>query len=437
MDKRAVEATRQHYNRHAAPERAQGEALAGRRGGRAYPLKQFHNHVKRLLLRRFARGALLDLCCGRGGDLQKWWDAGVRYVLGIDLAELEVEEARRRYAREREKRSRRGQPVMEAEFFPYAHLGEREMEWDRAFDVVSCQFAIHYFFVQERAVRTFLRNASAALRPGGIFLATFPDGKRVLAALQGRPSYQSQMLSVRQRWEGPPQCFASPYQVSIADTVTEGEGGGSYEYLVFFNVLQALAKEFGLEALTDYGADPELAACFEPADRDKPFKHFYPPFKGGAGDARDRSLSQASELFCSVVFRKVAKPVGAGEGAGAGEAPPGSAAQEQRGAQQPGAGGAGAPAPPPGERAVRDAAPVKRAREREEEGARCAGPGAAPAEGGGAASLPAGSVPKKPRGATGSPGEGPGEGAPPGGSPRPDAAGGGAAPPPPPGAGGP
>merc|ERR1719321_1412432 len=234
MDKRAVEATRQHYNRHAAPERAQGEALAGRRGGRAYPLKQFHNHVKRLLLRRFARGALLDLCCGRGGDLQKWWDAGVRYVLGIDLAELEVEEARRRYAREREKRSRRGQPVMEAEFFPYAHLGEREMEWDRA---------------------------SAALRPGGIFLATFPDGKRVLAALQGRPSYQSQMLSVRQRWEGPPQCFASPYQVSIADTVTEGEGGGSYEYLVFFNVLQALAKEFGLEALTDYGAD---AAALQP-----------------------------------------------------------------------------------------------------------------------------------------------------------------------------
>ena len=32
MDKRAVEATRQHYNRHAAPERAQGEALAGLEG---------------------------------------------------------------------------------------------------------------------------------------------------------------------------------------------------------------------------------------------------------------------------------------------------------------------------------------------------------------------------------------------------------------------
>lgn len=319
MDRRAVEATRQHYNRHAAPEREQGEALAGRRGGRAYPLKQFHNHVKRLLLRRFASGALLDLCCGRGGDLQKWWDAGVRYVLGIDLAELEVEEASRRYQRERERRSQRGQPIMEAEFFPYAFLGEREMEWDRAFDVVTCMFAIHYFFVQERAVKTFLRNATAALKPGGIFLATFPDGKRILAALQGRTSHHSQMLSVRQRWEGPPQCFASPYQVSIADTVTEGEGGGSYEYLVFFNVLQALAREFGLEPLEDYG-DPELAACFEPADANKPFKHFCPPFKGGPGDARDLSLSRASELFCCVAFRKVPQPQdGAPTGA---EAPP-------------------------------------------------------------------------------------------------------------------
>jgi len=432
MDKRAVEATRQHYNRHAAPERAQGEALAGRRGGRAYPLKQFHNHVKRLLLRRFARGALLDLCCGRGGDLQKWWDAGVRYVLGIDLAELEVEEARRRYAREREKRSRWGQPVMEAEFFPYAHLGEREMEWDRAFDVVSCQFAIHYFFVQEQAVRTFLRNASAALRPGGIFLATFPDGKRVLAALQGRPIYQSQMLSVRQRWEGPPQCFASPYQVSIADTVTEGEGGGSYEYLVFFNVLQALAKEFGLEALTDYGADQELAACFEPADRDKPFKHFCPPFKGGAGDARDRSLSQASELFCCVVFRKVAEPLEAGGGAG--KPPPGGTAQERGETQEPGE--TWRAPPPPGERAIRDAAPTKRAREGEKERAKCEGSGAASAEGADVASPPAEPVSKKCR-AAGSPGEGPGEGALPGGSPDPGAAGGGAPPASPPGAGGP
>ena len=48
---------------------------------------------------RFASGAdsLLDFCCGRGGDIWKWIDAGITRVKGIDLSPGEIQEARARW----------------------------------------------------------------------------------------------------------------------------------------------------------------------------------------------------------------------------------------------------------------------------------------------------------------------------------------------------
>lgn len=59
-------------------------------------LKRYHNAVKRELINRFAckGGRLLDLACGRGGDLRKWFDAGLSYVRGYDLSPGEIEEAK-------------------------------------------------------------------------------------------------------------------------------------------------------------------------------------------------------------------------------------------------------------------------------------------------------------------------------------------------------
>jgi 2-polyprenyl-3-methyl-5-hydroxy-6-metoxy-1,4-benzoquinol methylase len=58
----------------------------------AAPLKKFHNKIKRLLIQRFAGSCstLLDLACGRGGDLYKWIDCDIKYVRGYDIAEDEV-----------------------------------------------------------------------------------------------------------------------------------------------------------------------------------------------------------------------------------------------------------------------------------------------------------------------------------------------------------
>ena len=44
--------------------------------------------------------SVLDLCCGRGGDLFKWKNQDVVHYVGVDLSQALVEEAQRRYKTE-------------------------------------------------------------------------------------------------------------------------------------------------------------------------------------------------------------------------------------------------------------------------------------------------------------------------------------------------
>ncbi|GIL96800.1 hypothetical protein Vretimale_2585, partial [Volvox reticuliferus] len=209
------EQTRRHYNSHVKENFSTREALQQRSEGPARELKDFHNHVKRQLIMRFAykQDRVLDLCCGRGGDLQKWRDAQIGYVRGLDISEREVEEAQRRYSELQLKRRGPGANIV-------------------------C----------------------------GYFIATFTSGPRVIRLLEGRPEFRSPMLRLARRWKDPkrPPAFGAGYICDIADTVTasvDGTSEGSLEYLVDLPTLQRVAAGVGLIPVLDY-MDPILATCF-------------------------------------------------------------------------------------------------------------------------------------------------------------------------------
>lgn len=66
----------------------------------------------------------------------------------------------------------------------------RELEHVDFFDVVSCQFAMHYSFESEARAKDFLGNVVYRLRPGGYFIGTTPDARvlyrRALASTDGK-----------------------------------------------------------------------------------------------------------------------------------------------------------------------------------------------------------------------------------------------------------
>jgi mRNA (guanine-N7-)-methyltransferase len=183
-----------HYN--ARPDVGKG----AREASPIIGLKNFNNWVKSVLILRFAHPALaaspaprgdappgfrarggkvLDMGCGKGGDLSKWQRAPVAEYIAVDIASVSVEQARARWADMRGQRFQADFAAIDcfthslADAFKPARLA-------RAFDVVSMQFCMHYAFETPAKARRMLENVGRWLRKGGVFVGTIPNAKLLL-----------------------------------------------------------------------------------------------------------------------------------------------------------------------------------------------------------------------------------------------------------------
>ena len=363
MDLDQVERTKRHYDAHAkTPTGSRKDAMRQRQQGAAIQLKKFHNEVKRELIRTYAGGArrLLDLACGRGGDLQKWADAEVREVVAVDLSPKEIEEARRRYRELRGKRVQVDfQQTDDVGVTSPLLFGPQHSRSD-AFDAVTCMFALHYFFASEAALRHLLTTVAANLRPGGYFFGVCPDGARVQQAITSTPGAQGLTnkvfglkpvldgkISVEAQapgssaWgsrvggtgvveaegagvpgtdgtagagsgSGPEVLsegtFGVSYMFALADTVTGQveDSSGSIEYLVREDALVHLAEPLGLRPVTRLDSNSlcrllsQVSAASGVHEQAGVFKHFAPRYSGEHADL----LEQVSKLNCAFVFVK-------------------------------------------------------------------------------------------------------------------------------------
>jgi mRNA (guanine-N7-)-methyltransferase len=198
-----VELVAQHYN--AVPERGrEWRSTESKIKG----LRSLNNWIKSTLIQKFSQPEgvehmkVLDMACGKGGDLGKWEKAPQTPSLyvGCDIADVSIDQARSRYSENlrRGGRNRRAAP-MHAEFYVQDTFGTslddipiiREVGFDPnagpgppriqgrmfsgGFDVVSMMFALHYSFESEELARGMLRNVSGALKKGGRFIGVMPN----------------------------------------------------------------------------------------------------------------------------------------------------------------------------------------------------------------------------------------------------------------------
>ena len=169
-----IEALEAHYDRAAAAGGAPGATPPS-----MVHMKHAHGALKEALIReRCASRRVLDLACGRGGDLHRWHRAGVREVLGVDLSEGSVREARRRAA---------ARGYTHAAFASCKCVGDRaDLVLCAPVDVVTCMMAVHYFFDTPSRGAEAMRFVRRHLRLGGWFVGVVPDGDRTRAFLEER-----------------------------------------------------------------------------------------------------------------------------------------------------------------------------------------------------------------------------------------------------------
>ena len=137
-----------------------------------YEMRKFHNQIKNEIYNKYTLNkSVLELSIGKGADLGRLYNNKVTKVVGYDIDEDSIIEARKRLSK---------YPSMDFN----VTLGVKDLSIDvltgnQEFDVVSCMFALHYFFKTEQTFNTILESIKNNLKIGGIFMATLFDGDSV------------------------------------------------------------------------------------------------------------------------------------------------------------------------------------------------------------------------------------------------------------------
>lgn len=228
---------------------------------RIFHMRNFNNWIKSQLISEYLKRIkdsqrmgdpmrVLDMCCGKGGDLLKWEKAMITHLICTDIAEVSVEQCKKRYEDilRRAEKSKFAHKFT-AEFFAcdstLVRLRERFKDPSLKLNLVSCQFAFHYSFESLTQADCMVRNAAECLQPGGFFIATIPDAfeimKRLRASDNGR-SFGNEVYNIEFCSDtDPPPFFGAKYQFHLEGVVD------CPEFLVHFPTLEKLCRKYGLK----------------------------------------------------------------------------------------------------------------------------------------------------------------------------------------------
>ncbi|PIA13607.1 guanine-N(7)-methyltransferase [Coemansia reversa NRRL 1564] len=220
--------------------------VQGRMHTKITGLRLFNNWIKSIMIRKFAYTGcrVLDLGCGKGGDLRKWAIAGISEYIGMDIAQTSVLQAQKRFEEMRNTQ-------FSAHFFAqdcYADPLENTMRpSDYQADVISAQFCLHYAFETEKKARQMMHNVSSHLADGGVFICTIPNAnwlvKRLKANHDGTRSFGNTVYCVDFAEDASRiKRFGTAYAFTLDEAVED-----CTEYLVHMPTFIELAKEHGLE----------------------------------------------------------------------------------------------------------------------------------------------------------------------------------------------
>lgn len=243
-------------------------------------LRRFHTkHVKKDLLindetRQLAskgkKPHLLDLACGKGGDLNRYLSSPFTYIVGVDNRQDNIENPHNGAY----KRLTGLHPISKQIYFLHGDVSQQMSNLDAfheskdmykkfakktfnsqnpKFDMISIFFALHYMFESETLLDRFLTNIKENVKIGGYFTGCCYDGETVFNLLQkGRLSFQknrTEFLSILPKYEEK-QFPANKNSLGMKiNALVQSIGKPHDEYLVNFQYLENKMHALGFETI--------------------------------------------------------------------------------------------------------------------------------------------------------------------------------------------
>ncbi|XP_014204121.1 mRNA cap guanine-N7 methyltransferase [Copidosoma floridanum] len=234
------------------------KGLYARNESRIVTMRNFNNWIKSMIINEYLEKVkekknygdpvrVLDMCCGKGGDLLKWNKSKINYLICADIAEVSVEQCSERFKTMSSKR----EPVnFKAEFHAYdcskVRLREKYKDPSMQLDLVSCQFAFHYSFESLPQAECMMKNASESLKPGGYFIGTIPNAYELVSRWQKSDDnkFGNDIYSIEfQCDKDKPPLFGAKYNFHLEGVVD------CPEFLVYLPMFRKLALKYGLEMI--------------------------------------------------------------------------------------------------------------------------------------------------------------------------------------------
>lgn len=256
-------------------------------------MRNFHNlYVKNTLIRGVTNKGdkLIDLGCGKGGDFPKWINSELSFVFGIDISSDNIENrcngACVRYLNFKKsskkipyalfingdttKNIRSGINMLsdKANQITKTIFGSTGIDKklgpavvrqhgiaQNGFDVMSCQFAMHYMFEKKESFYNFIRNIAECTKLNGYFISTCYDGTSIFNMLKNKELGESDDIFINEKkvWSitkkydsttlnNDESCLGyeiDVYQDSINQSITE--------YLVNFDFFTSTMDKYGFK----------------------------------------------------------------------------------------------------------------------------------------------------------------------------------------------
>ena len=294
--------------------------------------KSFHNLLKKNLINSVSipAGTLLDLGSGECGDLHKWLGTDLSAVVGIEYNNYNINNNMnggfKRIIHTMNNERYKDKELVKNIFLIWGDAGKNILDgscgldklnkfyldvlmgnqldaemryllrspklkdnmgrFKGGFNIVSCQFCMHYFFQNKTTLYNFLTNISQNLVIGGKFIGTCFDGRKIFKLLEKKDFVEQKTEEGKLLWK-----IEKRYRDKLLsnDEYSLGKAIGVYvntfnnmeqEYLVNLDYLEKILPEFGLEL-----------------ESSVPFEKHYNEFLANGTLGEENTLSREASVF--------------------------------------------------------------------------------------------------------------------------------------------